>query len=220
MLDRLLASLQPDIDAALVSLLGTPATPIIRIADRAMFAPGSAIVQPASLPLLERIAAALRNESGSLQVIDYTDNQPIRTVQFPSNFQLSAARANAVRAIVARQCRRSGAGQRGGPRRCGPDRAQYHRRGPRAEPADRDRAAPPGLTARVKPVDRHALISRWGISFVGTALLAGLAWFFAPLLPGFEDWLPRLAIIVAFAAGLGRRPTRCSTCAAAAATRR
>ena len=35
---------------------------------------------------------------GSLQVIGYTDNQPIRTVQFPSNFQLSAARAQAVRA--------------------------------------------------------------------------------------------------------------------------
>jgi type VI secretion system protein ImpK len=35
-------------------------------------------------------------------VIDYTDNQPFRSVRFPSNFQLSAARANAVRAIIAR----------------------------------------------------------------------------------------------------------------------
>jgi type VI secretion system protein ImpK len=59
-------------------------------------------VQAASLPLLERISAALRAESGSLRVIDHTDNQQIRTVQFPSNFQLSAARANAVGAIVAR----------------------------------------------------------------------------------------------------------------------
>jgi type VI secretion system protein ImpL len=40
------------------------------------------------------------------------------------------------------------------------------------------------------------MIVRWGISFIGTALLAGLAWFFAPLLPAFEDPLPRLAIIV------------------------
>ena len=101
-LDRLRASLQPDIDRRAVSLLGTPATPIIRIADRAMFASGGAVVQAASLPLLERISAALRNEGGSLRVIDYTDNQPVRTVQFPSNFQLSTARANAVRAIIAR----------------------------------------------------------------------------------------------------------------------
>ena len=67
-----------------------------------MFSSGGAVVQAASLPLLERISAALRNEGGSLRVIDYTDNQPVRSVQFPSNFQLSAARANAVRAIIAR----------------------------------------------------------------------------------------------------------------------
>jgi type VI secretion system protein ImpK len=101
-LDRLRASLQPDINRGAVSLLGTPATPIIRIADHAMFSSGGAVVQGTSLPLLERISAALRNEGGSLRVIDYTDSQPVRSVQFPSNFQLSAARANAVRAIIAR----------------------------------------------------------------------------------------------------------------------
>ena len=39
-------------------------------------------------------------------MIGYTDSQPIRTVQFPSNFQLSAARAQAVRTIIARSHRR------------------------------------------------------------------------------------------------------------------
>jgi type VI secretion system protein ImpK len=101
-LDRLRASLQPDIDSKAVGLSGTPATPIIRITDPAMFAPDSATIRTASLPLLERVSAALRNEAGSLQVIDYTDNRPIRTVQFPSNFQLSKARADAVRTSLAR----------------------------------------------------------------------------------------------------------------------
>jgi type VI secretion system protein ImpK len=101
-LDRLRASLQQDIDNRAVSLLGTAATPIVRIAGRSMFSPESAVVLSASRPLLERIAAALRNEPGSLQVIDYTDDQPVRTVRFPSNFQLSVARASAVRAIIAR----------------------------------------------------------------------------------------------------------------------
>jgi type VI secretion system protein ImpL len=41
------------------------------------------------------------------------------------------------------------------------------------------------------------LTSRWCISFLGVALLAGVAWFFAPLVPGFEDWPPRLAVIMA-----------------------
>jgi type VI secretion system protein ImpK len=102
LLDRLRASLQADIDRGALSLLGSPATPVIRIPDRGMFAPASAAVQPTSLPLLERIATALRNEGGSVRVIGYTDNQPIRTVQFPSNFQLSAARADTVRGILAR----------------------------------------------------------------------------------------------------------------------
>lgn len=101
-LDRLRASLQPDIDSRAISLVGTPAMPIIRIADRSLFTPGSAVVQTTAAPLLERIAAALRSEGGTLRVIDYTDNQPIRTVRFPSHFQLSAARASAVRAIIAR----------------------------------------------------------------------------------------------------------------------
>ncbi len=101
-LDRLRTALQPDIDNRMVTLLGTAVTPIIRVADGDMFATGSADVRSASLPLLERIAAALRNESGSLRVIDYTDDQPIRTVRFPSNFQLSTARANAIRAVIGR----------------------------------------------------------------------------------------------------------------------
>lgn len=40
------------------------------------------------------------------------------------------------------------------------------------------------------------LVSRWTWTFLGTALLAGLLWFFGPLLPQFEDWAVRLAIIV------------------------
>jgi type VI secretion system protein ImpK len=34
-------------------------------------------------------------------VLGHSDNQPIRTVRFPSNFQLSAARADAARAVLA-----------------------------------------------------------------------------------------------------------------------
>ena len=40
------------------------------------------------------------------------------------------------------------------------------------------------------------LLSRWFLSFVGTALLAALVWFFGPLLAPFEGWLVRLGIVV------------------------
>jgi type VI secretion system protein ImpK len=101
-IDRLHAGLQPDIDANRLSVLGTPAAAIIRLPDKVLFTTQGAVVQAAALPLLARVAAALRNERGSLRIIDHTDNQPIRTVQFPSNFQLSTARAKALRAVLAR----------------------------------------------------------------------------------------------------------------------
>lgn len=100
--DQLQSALKPEIDSGLVTILGTAATPIVRIANRGMFAANSASVQPTFEPLLDRIAVVFKDQKGSLKVICYTDNQPIRTVQFPSNFQLSTARAQAVRAIVAR----------------------------------------------------------------------------------------------------------------------
>lgn len=99
--DKLHGILKPEIDKGFVTVLGTAATPIVRIADRGMFATGSATVQPGWLPLLERVGAALKDEAGPLLVTAHTDSQPIRTVRFPSNFQLSTARAQAVRAIIA-----------------------------------------------------------------------------------------------------------------------
>ncbi len=99
--DKLRRALQPEIDEGLVRVLGTAATPVVRVADRALFAPGGAELRPAAVPLLHRVATVLRGAAGPVLVLAYTDNRPIRTVRFPSNFQLSAARARAVRGIVA-----------------------------------------------------------------------------------------------------------------------
>lgn len=100
-LDRLRAALKADIDSGVVSVVGTAATPVVRVGNRNGFAAGRAVLPPAMAAMFERIGAVLRNVPGSVQVIAYTDNQPIRTVQFPSNFQLSAARAQAARAAIA-----------------------------------------------------------------------------------------------------------------------
>ena len=98
--DRLCAFLQPEADQGLVTVLCTAPTPIVRIRNRGMFAPGSATLEPRFIPLLDRIASALKEEQGKVQVIGYTDNQPIHNVQFPSNFQLSVARAEAAKNIL------------------------------------------------------------------------------------------------------------------------
>jgi len=101
-LDKLRTFLKPEIDQGLVTVVGTDAVPVVRIAGRGMYASGAATVQPRFLPLLARIAAALKEERGHVDVVGYTDNQPIRTVAFPSNFQLSAARAKSAAALLAR----------------------------------------------------------------------------------------------------------------------
>jgi type VI secretion system protein ImpK len=108
-LDKLRAFLKPEIDAGLVVVLGDETTPVVRIRNKGvapgaptMFGSGSATVQPGFVRILERIGEALKAERGSVQVLGHSDNQPIRTVQFPSNFQLSAARAEAARVIILR----------------------------------------------------------------------------------------------------------------------
>lgn len=101
-LDRLKVALQPNIESGVVSILGTPATPIIRVNTRTGFSSGSAALRAPLAAVLQTIGRALAAEPGPVQVIAYTDNQPIRTVQFPSNFQLSVARARAARAVIAR----------------------------------------------------------------------------------------------------------------------
>jgi type VI secretion system protein ImpK len=100
--DPLCTLLKPEVDQGLVTVVCTPPNPMIRIRNRGMFASGSATVDPRFVPVLDRIGAALKTEAGSVQIIGYTDDRPIRTVQFPSNFQLSAARAQAARALIAR----------------------------------------------------------------------------------------------------------------------
>jgi type VI secretion system protein ImpK len=100
-LDKLRQFLKPEIDQGLVEVLGTPAQPLVRITGRGMFASGSATLTASFKPLLERIGLALKEENGPVRVVGYTDSEPIRTIAFPSNFQLSTARAKAASTIIA-----------------------------------------------------------------------------------------------------------------------
>lgn len=93
--------LKPEIDQGLLSVFGDGRTVTVRIKGRGMFASGSASVDPRYVAMLERIGQGLRTEPGRVTVVGHSDNQPIRTVRFPSNFHLSQARAEAASAIIA-----------------------------------------------------------------------------------------------------------------------
>jgi chemotaxis protein MotB len=66
---------------------------MIRIREKGSFASGSATLQQSFLPILDKIAKVLDKTAGDIVVAGHTDNVPISTPQYPSNWVLSAARA-------------------------------------------------------------------------------------------------------------------------------
>jgi chemotaxis protein MotB len=66
---------------------------VITIPDQVLFNSGEAAVKPEGLPFLQGLAQAMIELNRQVRVEGHTDNVPIRTVQFPSNWELSATRA-------------------------------------------------------------------------------------------------------------------------------
>ena len=97
---RLREFLAPEIREGLVVVLEDAQTVTIRLTNRNMFASGLAVLGASYPPLLVRIGDAIDGEPGQVSVFGYTDNRAIRTPRFPSNFELSQARAEAVASSI------------------------------------------------------------------------------------------------------------------------
>jgi len=71
---------------------------VIRLlTDKVLYNSGSATLNPAATPLLDRIASLLRTEFDHPIVVEgHTDDQAIASAEFPTNWELSTARATAV----------------------------------------------------------------------------------------------------------------------------
>lgn len=66
------------------------------ISSPTLFDSGSADLKEDAFPILDEIAKVLRMVNFEIRVEGHTDNVPISTVRFPSNWELSAARALSV----------------------------------------------------------------------------------------------------------------------------
>jgi chemotaxis protein MotB len=67
------------------------------LTDKLFFASGSASINPQAVPTLEKIGHIIAAErEHPVEVEGHTDTHPIATSQYPSNWQLSGARAGAV----------------------------------------------------------------------------------------------------------------------------
>jgi len=92
--------LAPEIREGLVTVREETDRSTVILRGDGLFASGSAIVFDRYLPTLRRITEALNAVKGNVMVTGYTDNVPIRTIQYPSNFQLSEDRAKHVGALL------------------------------------------------------------------------------------------------------------------------
>lgn len=68
----------------------------IEISASILFAPADARLNPESILALESIAEVLRSGPQAIEVEGHTDNRAIETAAYPSNWELSAARASRV----------------------------------------------------------------------------------------------------------------------------
>ncbi len=92
--------LEPEIKAGLVVVMEDAQSLTVRLTARNLFGSGEASLTSTYEPLVARIGEALQDEQGAVTINGYTDNQPIHTARFPSNFQLSQARADAVSRLI------------------------------------------------------------------------------------------------------------------------
>lgn len=95
--NRLKPSLKHEIDNNLVYVEDLADSSIITIRGDGLFESGSERIQDEYYPVLATIGQALNNTQGQIVVTGYTDSTPIKSITFPSNWQLSQARADSVK---------------------------------------------------------------------------------------------------------------------------
>lgn len=66
---------------------------VLTVPDSMLFKSGEATLRPEVLPFLQELAETLIELDRAVRVEGHTDNVPIHTAQFPSNWELSATRA-------------------------------------------------------------------------------------------------------------------------------
>jgi len=98
--DKLIGRFQDEIKKGEVSVTQGRDRLSVNMVEKALFKPGSAEIKPTGLKLLDRVGEILKLDTDQpIRIEGYTDNVPPgsrRTEKYPTNWELSAARAVAV----------------------------------------------------------------------------------------------------------------------------
>ena len=66
---------------------------VMRMSEHTLFGLGSADIADEAVPLLQKVGAIISKTDYLIRIEGHTDNLPIRTERYPSNWELSTARA-------------------------------------------------------------------------------------------------------------------------------
>lgn len=66
---------------------------VMRMSEHMLFGMGSADIAAEALPLLQKVGAIISKTAYLIRIEGHTDNLPIHTERYPSNWELSTARA-------------------------------------------------------------------------------------------------------------------------------
>ncbi|WP_404343636.1 type VI secretion system protein TssL, long form [Pseudoalteromonas mariniglutinosa] len=80
----------------------------ITISNESLFNSGNAHLLPSFQPILEKLALSLESTKGRILITGHTDDSPISTDKYPSNWHLSLARATQVANSMAKNTNLSG----------------------------------------------------------------------------------------------------------------
>ncbi len=95
--ESLAASLDKEIQAGQIKLSELQGKVTVRMGEKVLFPSGSATISKEGMATLKKIAEAFSSvKDRMIRVEGHTDNVPIQTARFPSNWELSSARAIAV----------------------------------------------------------------------------------------------------------------------------
>ncbi|QEY26155.1 type VI secretion system protein TssL, long form [Neisseria zalophi] len=97
---RLRPLLENEIERKLVSVVDSQDRSTVTILGDGLFESGSTAIQDQYYPVLATIGQALNSVEGQVVVTGYTDDRPIQSLNFPSNWHLSQGRADAVKEIL------------------------------------------------------------------------------------------------------------------------
>ncbi len=88
--------LSTEIQQGLVVVMDMNGNVVVRLTGSGMFATARDTLTARFIPVVNRVAEAMNTRAGTINVVGFSDNIPIRNAQYPNNVALSKARAQTV----------------------------------------------------------------------------------------------------------------------------